>query len=43
MWIEEILNPSNDAILSVDRLVFSYGGAQVLHEIVSDIIDGSRP
>ncbi len=43
VWIEEIVNPSNDDTVSVDRLAFSYGGAPVLHETVSDIIDGLRP
>ena len=43
MWIEEILNPSNDAIVPVDPLTFSYGSVQVLHKTVSDIIDGLRP
>ena len=33
MWIDPILNSSNDAVVSVDRLTFSYGGAPVLHEI----------
>ena len=42
MWIEEILNPSNDAIVPVGPLTFSYGGAPVLHKTVSHIIDGPR-
>ena len=33
MWIHPILNSANDAVVSVDRLTFSYGGAPVLHEI----------